>query len=82
MRRCGNKYFRLWCVYCVPCCVQNNITSPSPLPFLAVLNGEGEDALEDQHQDGGGQVPIGGILLEVGHLPNGDKAMCSEHNPG
>jgi len=22
MRRCGNKYFRLWCVYCVPCCVQ------------------------------------------------------------
>ena len=22
MRRCGNKYFRLWCVYCVPCCVR------------------------------------------------------------
>jgi len=23
MRRCGNNYFRLWCVYCVPCCVQS-----------------------------------------------------------
>jgi len=21
MRHCGNRYFRLWCVYCVPCCV-------------------------------------------------------------
>ena len=22
MRRCGNKYFRMWCVYCVSCSVR------------------------------------------------------------
>jgi len=27
MRRCGNKYFRLWCVYCVPCCVRRSHTT-------------------------------------------------------
>ena len=26
---CGNKYFRLWCVYCVPCCVRLVATSIS-----------------------------------------------------
>jgi len=26
MRHCGSKYFRLRCVYCLPCCVQRHTT--------------------------------------------------------
>jgi len=26
MRCCGNKYFRLWCVCCVPCSVRQSRT--------------------------------------------------------
>lgn len=55
------------------------IETSSPLPFLILLDRQGENALEEEEENRTRQVPIQGISFERRRLPNCDEAVQREH---
>ena len=49
---------------------------------MRLLDGEREDALEDQEKDGGGQVPVPGVVLDRHHPVDGHQAVDGEDQAG